>query len=137
MSQRVWSPDVAATGDRIATLTLAEAVALRSYLEQAHGIRPASAASAVRPVRPDMFIEEPSAEPTEFDVLLDGFDAAQRVATIKVVREATGLGLKEARDLVEGAPKAVKQRLPKVEADTLKARLEAAGAKVSLRACAP
>ena len=75
----------------------------------------------------------PAEEKTEFDVILAGFDAAKKVAIIKEVRAITGLGLKEAKDLVEGAPKAVKEGAPKEEADKIKAQLEAAGAKVEVK----
>ena len=74
----------------------------------------------------------PAEEKTEFDVELTEF-GAQKVKVIKVVREATGLGLKEAKDLVEAAPKVVKEGLSKAEADELKAKLEEAGAKVTLK----
>jgi large subunit ribosomal protein L7/L12 len=135
MSTRNWTPEVAAVGDRIAALTLAGAAKLSSYLEAVHGIRP-TAALAVPDGRPDVVVEPVRAEPTEFDVMLDGFDPARRVAVIKVVRETTSLGLKEARDLVEGSPAVVKELLPRDEAERLKARLEEAGARVSLRSCA-
>ena len=74
----------------------------------------------------------PAEEKTEFDVELTEF-GAQKVKVIKVVREATGLGLKEAKDLVEAAPKVVKEALSKAEAEELKAKLEEAGAKVTLK----
>jgi len=78
----------------------------------------------------------PAAAPeakTEFTVSLDGFDPAKKINVIKVVREITGLGLKEAKDLVEGAPKAVKENIAKEEAEALKKKLEDGGAKVSLK----
>ena len=75
----------------------------------------------------------PAEEKTEFDVILAGFDAAKKVAIIKEVRAITGLGLKEAKDLVEAAPKAVKEAAPKEEAEKIKAQLEAAGAKVEVK----
>jgi len=76
---------------------------------------------------------EKPAEKTEFTVSLDGFDAAKKINVIKVVREITGLGLKEAKDLVEGAPKPVKENISKDEAEALKKKLEDGGAKVSLK----
>ena len=75
---------------------------------------------------------EAAAEKTEFDVVLEGF-GANKIAVIKVVRGATGLGLKEAKDLVEGAPKNVKEGVTKEEAEKVKAQLEKAGAKVELK----
>src|SRR5262249_423660 len=72
-------------------------------------------------------------EKTEFTVVLTGFDAAKKIKVIKVVREITGPGLKEAKNLVEGAPKPVKENLPKADADKLKKQLEDGGAKVELK----
>ena len=72
-------------------------------------------------------------EKTEFDVILAGFDAAKKIGVIKEVRGVTGLGLKEAKDLVEGAPKAVKEGVAKDEAEKIKAQLEGAGAKVEIK----
>ena len=73
-----------------------------------------------------------AAEQTEFDVVLKSA-GAQKIAVIKVVKELTGLGLKEAKDLVDGAPKAVKEKVSKAEADDIKAKLEAAGAEVEVK----
>jgi large subunit ribosomal protein L7/L12 len=98
-----------------------------------YGIRPAQSPVAFAEIRPDVVVEEGRAAPAEFDVLLDGFDAPRRVSVIKVVRETTSLGLREARDLVEDSPAVIRERLPRAEADSLKVRLEAAGAKVSIR----
>ncbi len=76
----------------------------------------------------------PAAEAkTEFDVILEGFDAAKKIGIIKVVRAATGLGLKEAKDAVEGAPTKVKEGISKEDAEKLKKELEEAGAKVSVK----
>ncbi len=72
-------------------------------------------------------------EKTEFDVILASFDAAKKISVIKVVRELTGLGLKEAKDLVEAAPKALKEGIAKDEANKVKAQLEEAGAKVEVK----
>ena len=76
---------------------------------------------------------EKPAEKTEFTVQLDGFDAAKKINVIKVVREITGLGLKEAKDLVEGAPKPVKEGVNKDEAAKIKKQLEEAGATVEVK----
>ena len=76
---------------------------------------------------------EKPAEKTEFTVQLDGFDAAKKINVIKVVREITGLGLKEAKDLVDGAPNAVKEGVAQDEADAIKAQLEEAGATVEVK----
>ena len=72
-------------------------------------------------------------EKTEFDVILAGFDAAKKIGVIKVVRELTGLGLKEAKDLVEAAPKPLKEAIAKDEAEKIKKQLEEAGAKVEVK----
>ena len=77
--------------------------------------------------------QEKPAEKTEFTVQLDGFDAAKKINVIKVVREITGLGLKEAKDLVEGSPKPVKENVSKEDAEKIKKQLEDGGAKVSLK----
>jgi large subunit ribosomal protein L7/L12 len=77
--------------------------------------------------------QEAPAVKTEFTVQLDGFDAAKKINVIKVVRELTGLGLKEAKDLVEGAPKPIKENIPKEEAEKIKKQLEDGGAKVSIK----
>jgi large subunit ribosomal protein L7/L12 len=136
MINRKWSADVAALGDRIAGLTVTGAAQLAAYLETVHGIRASSAPAVVPRPEPDVVVDEARAEPTAFDVVLDGYEAARRVAVIRAVREATGLGLKEARDAVDACPRAVQERLPRPEADRLRALLEAAGAQASIRPCA-
>ena len=102
--------------------TLEERLGVSAAAPVAGAAAPAAAAAAA-----------PAEEKTEFDVILAGFDVAKKVAIIKEVRAITGLGLKEAKDLVEGAPKAVKEGAPKEEADKIKAQLEAAGAKVEVK----
>jgi large subunit ribosomal protein L7/L12 len=76
---------------------------------------------------------EPVEEQTEFDVILDSFDAASKIKVLKAVREATGLGLGEAKALVEAAPKAVKEGINKADAETLKKTLEEAGGKATIK----
>jgi large subunit ribosomal protein L7/L12 len=131
---RVWSSEVKELGDKIVALTVAKAVELGDYMEQVHKIKPAASAVAVAagPAAGPAAAEKP-AEQTEFTVQLDGFDAAKKINVIKIVREITGLGLKEAKDLVEGAPKPVKENVSKDEAQKLKAKLEEGGAKISLK----
>jgi large subunit ribosomal protein L7/L12 len=75
----------------------------------------------------------PAEEKTEFTVTLTGFDATKKINIIKVVREVTSLGLKEAKDLVESAPKAIKEAIPKDEAEAIKKKFEEAGAKVEIK----
>ncbi|MFO0814331.1 MAG: 50S ribosomal protein L7/L12 [Gemmatales bacterium] len=127
------SVDLTAMAKQIADLTLAQAVELTKILKETHGIEPAAGggvmmAAAAAPGGG----AEKAAEKTEFTVSLD--DAgAQKIQVIKVIREITGLGLKEAKDLVDGAPKPVKENVAKEQADDFKKKLEAAGAKVSLK----
>jgi large subunit ribosomal protein L7/L12 len=130
---QTWSNDIVDLGDKIVALTVAKAVQLGDYLEKKHGIKPASAGVAVVQGTSTGPAPEKPAEKTEFTVQLDGFDAAKKINVIKIVREITGLGLKEAKDLVEGSPKPVKENVSKDEAEKIKAKLEEGGAKVSLK----
>ena len=132
---RAWSADVKDLGDKIVALTVAKAVELGDYMEEVHKIKPAASAVAIAPGAggAGAAVPEKPAEQTEFTVVLDGFDAAKKINVIKIVREITGLGLKEAKDLVEGAPKPVKENVSKDEANKLKTKLEEGGAKVSLK----
>ena len=121
---------VAELVEKIEKLTLLEAVELKKALEEKFGV---SAAAPVMMAAAPAAGAAPAAEAqTEFSVeLTEG--GAQKINVIKVVREATGLGLKEAKDLVDGAPKVVKEGLSKTDADALKKKLEEAGAKVALK----
>jgi large subunit ribosomal protein L7/L12 len=133
---RSWSADVKDIGDKIAALTITKAVELKDYLKEVHKIEPAAGGVVMTGggggggggPAPD--VPPPK---TEFTVSLDGFDAAKKINVIKVVREITGLGLKEAKDLVEGAPKPVKENISKEDAEAIKKKLEDGGAKVSLK----
>ena len=119
-------------GDQIVGLTLKEAKELSDYLEEVHGIKPA-AAGAVMMAGPAAGgpAEAPEVQ-TEFAVVLESF-GEKKIEVIKVVRAATGLGLKEAKDLVESAPSKVKEGVSKEDADKLKAELEKVGAKVAVK----
>jgi large subunit ribosomal protein L7/L12 len=130
-----YSATITDLGDRIAKLTIVEAVQLKDYLKEKYKIEPAAGAVvAAGPAGPGAAAPaEKPAEKTEFTVSLDGFDTAKKIAVIKVVREITNLGLKEAKDLVEGAPKNIKENIAKDEAESIKKKLEDAGAKVSLK----
>lgn len=121
-------------GDKIVSLTLLQAKSLADYLEQVHGIKPAGGGvmMAAMPGAGGGAAAEAAAEKTEFDVVLAAF-GDNKIGVIKVVRAATGLGLKEAKDLVEAAPKPVKTGLSKQDAEKLKAELDAAGAKVEIK----
>ncbi|MBR4939907.1 MAG: 50S ribosomal protein L7/L12 [Burkholderiaceae bacterium] len=116
--------------DAIASMTVLEVSDLIKMMEEKFGVSAAAAAVAV--AAPAAGAAAAAEEKTEFDVVLA--DAgSNKIAVIKAVREMTGLGLKEAKDLVEGAPKAVKEQLPKADAEEAKKKLEAAGAKVELK----
>ncbi len=121
-------------GDKIANLTLKQAKELSDYLEQVHGIKAAAAGAVMMaPAAAGPGAAAPAAEEkTAFDVVLENF-GPEKIKVIKVVRAATGLGLKEAKDLVEGAPSKVKEGISKEEAEKLKKELEEAGAKVSIK----
>ncbi len=131
---RAWAPEIKDLGDKIAALTVSKAVELGDYLEEVHKIKPAGGGMVVGPVGPGPATMAAPAkeEKTEFTVSLDSF-GADKIKVIKVVREITGLGLKEAKDLVEGAPKAVKENVSKEDAEKFKKQLEEVGAKVSLK----
>ena len=117
--------------EKIGNLTLVEAADLKKALEEKFGVS-AAAPVMVAGAAPGAAPAAAAEEKTEFDVeLTDG--GAQKLNVIKVVREVTGLGLKEAKDLVEGAPKIVKEGVAKADADALKKKLEEAGAKVTLK----
>jgi len=121
-------------GDRIVGLTLKEAKELSDYLKEVHGIEPA-AGGAMMMAAPGAGGEGGGAAAVEkdtFDVVLTGF-GDKKIGVIKVVRAATGLGLKEAKDLVEGVPKPVKEGISKEDAEKLKKELEEAGASVELK----
>ena len=118
-------------GDQIMGLTLKEAKELSDYLKDIHGIEPA-AGGAVMMAGPAGPAAEAPAAKTEFDVMLDSF-GDNKISVIKVVRQATALGLKEAKDLVEGVPSKIKEGLSEADAKKLKTELEAAGATVSIK----
>lgn len=117
-------------GDKIVGLTLKQAVELADYLKQEHGIEPA-AGGAVMVAGPVGAAEEVE-EQTQFDVILKDF-GDKKIQVIKAVRALTSLGLKEAKELVESAPKAVKEAVSKEDADTAKAQMEEAGATVEIK----
>ena len=117
--------------DAIASMTVLEVSELIKMMEEKFGVSAAAAAVAVAPAAGGA--AAPAAEEkSEFDVVLADV-GSNKIAVIKAVRELTGLGLKEAKDMVEGAPKAVKEGLPKADAEEAKKKLEAAGAKVELK----
>src|ERR1700758_4669612 len=126
-----FADNIKTLGDSIVKLTVLEAKALGDYLEVHHGIKPATAAAVAAPAAAAA-AAEPVAAQTEFDVVMEAF-GANKINVIKVVRAATGLGLKEAKDAVEAAPKAVKTGVSKEDAEKLKKELEDAGATVKIK----
>lgn len=130
-SGKTFEAKIKDLGDSIASLSLKEAVDLGDYLKDAYGIEPA-AGGAVMMAGPAAGGAVEAEEQTEFDVILKS-PGGEKIKVIKVVREATGLGLKEAKELVDAAPKAIKEGLSKEEADKLAATLKEAGAEVELK----
>ena len=115
----------------IAELTVLELSELVKAIEEKFGVKAAAPAVAVAAAAPAAAAA--AEEKDEFNVVLTAVDAAKKVSVIKVVREITGLGLKEAKDLVEGAPKAVKENVAKAEAEELKKKITEAGGTVELK----
>jgi large subunit ribosomal protein L7/L12 len=128
-----WSSDIKKLGDKIAGLKLLQAKELSDYLKEEYGIEPAAAGGAVMmagPAAQPGQVEE-AEEKTSFNVILKEI-GDKKIQVIKEVRSLTALGLKEAKDLVDSAPKAVKEGLSKEEAEAAQKQLEAAGAVVEL-----
>ena len=123
--------DIKALGDQLVELSVKEVNELATYLKESYGIEPAAAAAVVA---------APAAggggaaaeEKTNFDVVLKG-PGANKLQIVKLVKDLTGLGLKEAKEMVDGAPKTIKEGLPKDEAENLKKQLVEAGADVELK----
>jgi len=132
---REWSPGTKELGDKIVELTLKQAKELSDYLDEVHGIKAAAGGAVVVAPPGGGGDTGAAAAPakTEFDVVLEGYEEAKKIAVIKEVRAATALGLKEAKELVEKAPSKVKEGISKEDAEKLKAALETAGAKVSIK----
>jgi len=123
--------DIKALGDQLVELTVKEVNELASYLKETHGIEPAAAAPVMVAGGAGAGAEAP-AEKTSFDVILKAA-GANKLAVVKLVKDLTGLGLKEAKDLVDGAPKALKEGVTKDEAEGLKKSLTEAGAEVEVK----
>jgi large subunit ribosomal protein L7/L12 len=120
--------------DAISKLTLVEVVELISDFEKKFGVTAAApVAVAAAPGGGGAAAAAPAEEKTEFTVLLKEYPADKKVTVIKVIREITGLGLKEAKDLVEGVPSTVKEGVSKADSDNFKKKLEDAGAKVEVK----
>jgi large subunit ribosomal protein L7/L12 len=124
--------DLKSLAEKIVGLTLLEAAELKKILKDEYGIEPAAGGAVMMAAAPAGDAGAAAEEKTEFDVML--MDAGEKkINVIKEVRAITGLGLKEAKDLVEGAPKAIKEAVGKDEAEEIKKKVEAAGAKVEIK----
>jgi large subunit ribosomal protein L7/L12 len=120
--------------EKLKGLTLLEASELVKQIEEAFGVSAAAPAGGMMMMAPGAAAPaEEVEEQTEFSVVLEEYPADKKIAILKVVRELTGLGLKEAKDLVEAAPKAVKEGIAKGDAEEAKGKIEAAGGKVSIK----
>ncbi len=132
---REFSSQTKELGEKIVGLTLKEAKELSDYLEEVHGIKPAAGGAVMMAPQggAGAGAAPAAAEKTEFDVIVEGYADGKKIGVIKVVRAATSLGLKEAKDLVEAVPAKVKEGLSKADAEKLKKELEEAGATVSIK----
>ena len=118
-------------GDQLAGLSLKDAVDLGKYMKEAYGIEAAAGGGVMMAAAPAAAAAK-AEEKTSFDVVLKAA-GEKKIQVIKVVRELTGLGLKEAKDLVDGAPKPVKEKIAKAEAEDMKKKLEEQGATVQVK----
>jgi large subunit ribosomal protein L7/L12 len=133
---QTFSAEIKELGDKIVALTVGKAVELGDYLEKVHGIKPAAGGAVMMAAAPGAAAagEAAPAAKTEFTVVLEGnVPADKKISIIKVVREITQLGLKEAKDLVEAGGKNIKENTSKEDAEAIKKKLEDAGAKVSIK----
>lgn len=124
------SEKITAIVDEVAALSVLELAELVKEVEERFGVSAAAAVAVAAPAAGEAAAVE---EKTEFDVVLESFDAAAKIKVIKAVRELTGLGLAEAKAAVEAAPKALKEGVSKEDAEAAKAKLEEAGAKVTVK----
>ena len=128
---KAWDSMIKDLGDKIVALTLMQAKELGDYLKEEHGIEPAAGGAVMMAGPAAGGQAEEAEEKTSFDVILKEF-GEKKIQVIKEVRALTGLGLKEAKDLVDNAPKLVKEGLSKEDAETARAQLEAVGAVVEI-----
>jgi large subunit ribosomal protein L7/L12 len=132
-----FSDDITHLGDQIAALTIVKAVQLKDYLKEKYKIEPAvGGGGGGGGAGPAAAVAAPVAAPTEFNVMLEGFDVPKKIQLIKVVRELTSLGLGPAKEFVEGSAsggKAVKENATKEEAEKVKKQLEEQGGKVTIK----
>jgi large subunit ribosomal protein L7/L12 len=128
-----FSETIKTLGDSLVNMKVMDVLSLTKYLKDTYGLEAAAAAAAPMMMAGPAAPAEVKEVQTEFDVVLEAYDAAKKIGIIKVVRAATGLGLKEAKDAVEAAPKAVKTGISKDDAEKLKKELEEAGATVKIK----
>jgi large subunit ribosomal protein L7/L12 len=136
VAEQTFSAESRDLGDRIVGLTLKQAKELSDYLKKVHGIEPAAGGAVMMAPAGGGAGGAPAAEKveqTEFTVVVDGYGDGKKIGVIKVVRAATGLGLKEAKDLVEAIPAKIKEGISKEDAAKLKKELEEAGAQVTVK----
>ncbi|BBL86117.1 50S ribosomal protein L7/L12 (chromatophore) [Paulinella micropora] len=119
--------------ESLKTLSLLEASELVKQIEEAFGVSAAAPSGIMMAAPAAGGVAEPVEEQTEFSVILESFDAAAKIKVLKAVREATSLGLGEAKALVEAAPKVIKEGIPKADAEALKKSIEEVGGKVSIK----
>jgi large subunit ribosomal protein L7/L12 len=131
---KTWSDQAKELGDKIVALTLMQAKELADYLKEVYGIEPAAggAVMVAGPAAAGGAAAEAAPEKSTFDVILTAF-GDKKIQVIKEVRALTGLGLKEAKELVDGVPKPVKEGLSKEDAEAAKKQLEAAGATIEIK----
>lgn len=118
---------------KLSDLKVTDLAKLKKMLEDAWGVTAAAPVAMAAPVAQAGAAAAPVVESTEFSVTLESAPADKKIGVIKVVREVTGLGLKEAKDIVEAAPKVLKETCPKAEAEEIAKKIEAAGAKATLK----
>ena len=131
-----FAPEISELGDKIVGLSLLQAKSLADYLKEKHGIEAAAVAAAAAPAAGGGGGAAPAAAEAKatLDVVLTKVaDQTKKIAVIKIVREITGLGLKEAKDVVDKAPQVVKAGVPREEAEAMKAKLEKDGATIDLK----
>jgi len=131
-AERTWSKKVKTLGDEIVGLTVLEAKELGDYLEETHGIKAAAPAAVAMPMAAAGGAAPAEEEKSTFDVVLVSC-GDKKIPVVRALRDITNLGLKEAKELVEGAPKAVREGVSKEEAEDIKKKLEEAGATVELK----
>ena len=119
--------------EMLSKLSVLDMSKLKTALEEKWGVKAAAAAMVAAAPAAASIAAPAAAESTDFKVILDAVPADKKIAVIKVVREVTGLGLKEAKDLVDGAPKSIKESAPKAEAEEIRKKIETAGGKATLQ----